>query len=66
MRSLAQFYGAVIESGAVDAVERQGNLFHVTSNHHVETARNVIFASGVFNHRPPLSIEDHDRVWPAG
>jgi len=61
MRSHAELYGAILETGTVGAVERQGDLFHVTTDHRVETARSIIFASGVFNHRPPLSIQDHDR-----
>lgn len=61
MRSHAELYGAAIETGTVGAVERQGELFHITTDRGVETAHSVIFASGVFNHRPPLSIEDHDR-----
>ena len=61
MRAHAELYGAVIETGTVVAVEKQGDVFHVRTDRRVEIARNVIFASGVYNHRPPLSIEDHDR-----
>jgi thioredoxin reductase (NADPH) len=61
MRSHAERYGAAIETGTVNAVEKQGDVFHITTDRRVEIARNVILASGVFNHRPPLSIEDHDR-----
>jgi thioredoxin reductase (NADPH) len=61
MRSHVERYGAAIETGTVGAVEKQGELFRVTTDRRVETARNVIFATGVFNHRPPLSVEEHDR-----
>jgi thioredoxin reductase (NADPH) len=61
MRSHAELYGAVIETGTVVAVEKQGDVFRVRTDRRVEIARSVIFASGVYNLRPPLSIEDHDR-----
>lgn len=61
MRSHAELYGALIEHGTVNTVERQGDGFQVTTDRRVEIARNVIFASGVVNHRPPLSVSDHDR-----
>lgn len=61
MRSHAELYGAMIETATVSSVEKQGEMFRVTTDRHVESARNVIFACGVFNLRPPLSIEDHDR-----
>jgi thioredoxin reductase (NADPH) len=60
MRSHAELYGAGIETGTVAAVEKQGDVFHVTTDRRVEIGRNVIIATGVYNHRPPLSIEDHD------
>ncbi len=61
MRSHAERYGALIESGKVRSVEKQGDVFCVTTNRRQEVARTVIFAFGVFNHRPPLSIKDHDQ-----
>ncbi len=61
MRSHAELYGALIEHGTVNTVERQGDGFQVTTDRRVEIARNVIFASGVVNHRPPLSVSNHDR-----
>lgn len=66
MRSHAQLYGAAIETGTVGAVEKEGDAFHITTDRRVETARNVIFASGVFNHRPPVSIKDHERGLAGG
>jgi len=61
MRSHAAFYGAAIENGTVAAVEKLGNAFRIATDRHVESARTVVLASGVFNHRPPLSVEVHDR-----
>jgi len=61
MRAHAELYGATIENATVGAVERQGDGFRVTTDRRTETARYVIFASGVVNHRPPLSVSDHDR-----
>lgn len=60
MKSHAQKYGAAIKAETVGGVEKQGDVFQITTDRRVETARNVIFATGVFNHRPPLSIKDHD------
>lgn len=61
MRAHAELYGARIENATVEAVQKQGDLFRVTAARRTETARFVIFASGVVNHRPPLSASDHDR-----
>lgn len=61
MRSHAELYGAAIETGRVRAVEKKGDVFHITTDRRVETAHSVIFACGVFNHRPPLSPKDHER-----
>ena len=59
MRSHARRYGAIITAGTVEAIERREGAFHVRTERHLQPARNVIFATGVFNHRPPLSPEDH-------
>lgn len=61
MQSHAERYGAVIETCTVEAVERQGDGFCVTTDRGSETARYVIFAAGVVNHRPPLPDTVHDR-----
>ncbi|WP_442915871.1 NAD(P)/FAD-dependent oxidoreductase [Loktanella sp. M215] len=53
MQSHAERYGAVIETCTVEAVERQDDGFCVTTDRGSETARYVIFAAGVVNHRPP-------------
>jgi thioredoxin reductase (NADPH) len=59
MRMHAELYGATIEPGTVRRVEKLDGVFHITSDNRPEMARTVIFATGVFNHRPPLSRDDH-------
>ena len=61
MRSNAMRHGAAIEFGTVTAVERLNDAFRVTTDLWSRTARSVILATGVVNHRPPLSVMDHDR-----
>ena len=59
MRLHATMYGATIEPGTVRKVEKLGGVFHIETDNRAETAHRVIFATGVFNHRPPLPPEDH-------
>jgi len=61
MRSHAELYGAEIMTETVSTVEKKGDVFHVTTDHRVEVAHNIIFASGVVNRRPPLSSSSHDQ-----
>lgn len=61
MRTHARLYGATLETDRVARVDRQGEVFRITTDRQTATARSVIFACGVFNHRPPLSVSDHDR-----
>lgn len=57
----AVHYGASFETGLVSHVEKQGDNFLIATEKKVIAARCVVFATGVFNHRPPLSPSDHDR-----
>ncbi len=59
MRTHALRYGAGLAAGTVEAVERHGRVFRVATDRQAAWARNVIFATGVFNHRPPLPADDH-------
>ncbi|GLC61957.1 hypothetical protein PLESTB_001824100 [Pleodorina starrii] len=59
MLSHARRYGAVVEAGTVENVEQQGGVFRVVANRRIALARNVIFATGVFNHRPSMAADDH-------
>ena len=61
MRSHAELYGATLETGTVSSVKKHGDGFQITTDRGTETARTVIFACGVFNHRPPLSRADHEQ-----
>lgn len=66
MQSHAERYGAAIQLATVRRVEKLGDVFHITTDSQTETARAVIFATGVFNHRPPLSPADHDLALARG
>jgi thioredoxin reductase (NADPH) len=66
MRRHAVTYGACIEAGNVTQVAAADGLFRVTTDKQSVEARSVILATGVFNHRPPLSVSDHDRGLAAG
>lgn len=61
MRTHAAMYGAILERGPVRRVEKLGDVFNITTDSQSQWARTVIFATGVFNHRPPLSPQEHDR-----
>lgn len=60
MRIHARRYGAAIETGMVVSVSALTDGFCVATDSRIEKARAVIFAAGVFNHRPSLSRKDHD------
>jgi len=61
MRASAELYGASLLSENVVSVARHGDVFSVTTNRQNLEARFLVLATGVFNHRPPLSEVDHDR-----
>lgn len=61
MQTHAEIYGASVEPCVVRKVEKLADGFHITTDIRTVMARKVIFATGVFNHRPPLSAEDHDQ-----
>lgn len=60
MQRHAEKYGAMIENNTVTLVENQGEVFQVTTDEKTILTRTVILASGVFNHRPPLPVAEHD------
>lgn len=60
MRDHAQHYRAKIIDEQVLAVERQAGAFRVTTARESYMGRSIIFATGVFNHRPPLTPREHD------
>lgn len=59
MQTHAELYGASVERCAVRTVEKRAEGFRVTTHSRTVMARTVLIATGVFNHRPPLSAEDH-------
>lgn len=61
MQAHAELYGAMIEPGTVISVKKQSDVFLIATSRRIETARRVIFACGVFNHRPPLPERVHDQ-----
>ena len=61
METQAASYGAVVTHGIVGSVTKQDDTFLVTTDAGVVAAHRVIFATGVFNHRPPLCDQDHDQ-----
>lgn len=59
MRDQALEYGAVIEAGCVDGVQRDGEGFVATLNGRQIRARAVLLATGVVDHHPELpGVED--------
>lgn len=61
MATHARAYGAAIDTGTVSAVEKRNGIFHASTECGTVTARSLVLATGVFNHRPNLSTADHDR-----
>lgn len=61
MRAHAVQYGAVMRKGTVVTISKRDGLFHVATESGTELSRRVVFATGVINHRPPLSVSDHDQ-----
>ena len=60
MRDSAECYGARVLPDRVLSVHRQGDGFRVSTGLDELSSRFLILATGVFNHRPPLSSADHD------
>ena len=60
MQSHAEIYGAEIINDEVLEISKSDGAFRVTTANGTTTARTVIMASGVINHGPPLSKQDHD------
>lgn len=54
MTDQAQEYGAVIEAGVVETLEREGEGFTATLNGRRVRARSVLLATGVVDHHPNL------------
>lgn len=61
MRVHAELSGASVEHAFVRSIEKKGEIFEISTNVTATMARNVILATGVFNHRPFLSKQVHDQ-----
>ena len=67
MRAQAERYGASVEMAEASAIERDGDDFVVTTKAGRLTARTVLLATGVINHRPPSLPDDlHDAALARG
>lgn len=66
MRRQAAAYGAVVETGEVTAIAREGSEFVVTTPAGDRRARAVLLATGVVNHRPHMSAALHDEALATG
>jgi thioredoxin reductase (NADPH) len=55
MRRQARHYGAIVQTGVVDALRRTGDgLFHATSDGVILSAKTVLLATGVTENKPPI------------
>jgi thioredoxin reductase (NADPH) len=66
MSAQAREYGATFERGTVDAIRRDGDIFHAEVNGRPLAARNVLLATGVVNRQPAMDRTDHDRAMARG
>jgi thioredoxin reductase (NADPH) len=66
MRRQAEKYGAVREPVRVEAIERDGDDFTVTTGMARYPARSVLLATGVINNYPDMPRELHDEALAAG
>lgn len=56
LRAQARLYGAVIETGVVDGLLRDGEgVFTAKAGHSILTAQTVILATGVLENKPPVA-----------
>jgi thioredoxin reductase (NADPH) len=54
LRTQAESFGAEIQRGDATRVRRVRSVFHIASSRDVLTARNVLLATGVKDHVPPI------------
>jgi thioredoxin reductase (NADPH) len=66
MREQAAEFGVTAEDGLVERIEREGEGFLARVEGRSWTARSVLLATGVVNHRPPMAPEVHDRALERG
>lgn len=61
MHRHAAQYGAELVTGIVDRIDRVGTGFVVHTNAKTFSARTILLAQGVTNHRPRMAQKTHDR-----
>lgn len=66
MREQAAEFGVGIVDATVDRLERDGDMFAAKIGDDVKTARSVLLATGVVNHRPPIDDAVHDEALERG
>lgn len=66
MSAQACEYGAVVERGAVEHIDREGECFVAQISGRRVAARNVLLATGVVNRRPAMDPAEHDRAMARG
>ena len=66
MRAQAAEFSVRIIDATVDRLERNGEMFAVKIGDDVKTARAVLLATGVVNHRPPIDDAVHDEALERG
>lgn len=66
MREQAAEFGVGIVDATVDRLEREGDNFAAKIGGDVKTARSVLLATGVVNHRPSIDDAAHDEALERG
>jgi thioredoxin reductase (NADPH) len=66
MSAQAREYGAVVERGTIERIDRNGACFAAEVNGRRVAARTVLLATGVVNRRPAMDPAEHDRAMARG
>ena len=66
MSAQACDYGAVVERGTIERVERDGDRLVAEVNGRRVSARTLLLATGVVNRRPAMDPAEHDRAMARG
>jgi len=66
MREQAAEFGIAVQSAHVERIFRHDGSFRAFAGGFEWTARTILLATGVVNHRPPMRPEDHDRALARG
>ncbi len=66
MREQTESFGVTVTNAVAQSLERRGELFTLHGEGQSWTARAVLLATGVVNHRPPIAPEIHDEALARG